>query len=183
MPREAETPCRARRGLSKNRCRVDRGGARNASLGRCRSWIAFSIAAFAGARHPARTFRRGPTPRRPLLLRPATTERLLYSSMAAAHRAASAGPSPTITAVRSCRTGDEGCHNATGGVVGGQIGYRWQAANWVFGVEAQGDWASLTGSNPSLALTVIQSPTRPGSTASACSPARSATPGTTCCST
>jgi outer membrane immunogenic protein len=44
----------------------------------------------------------------------------------------------------------EGCHNATGGVVGGQIGYRWQAANWVFGVEAQGDWANLTGSNASL---------------------------------
>src|SRR5271154_7515668 len=26
----------------------------------------------------------------------------------------------------------EGCHNATGGMVGGQLGYRWQAANWVF---------------------------------------------------
>jgi len=35
----------------------------------------------------------------------------------------------------------EGCHDATGGVVGGQIGYRWQSASWVFGVEAQGDWA------------------------------------------
>ena len=44
----------------------------------------------------------------------------------------------------------EGCHDATGGVVGGQIGYRWQAANWVFGLEAQGDWADLTGSNASL---------------------------------
>jgi outer membrane immunogenic protein len=44
----------------------------------------------------------------------------------------------------------EGCHNATGGLAGGQIGYRWQAANWVFGVEAQGDWANLTGSNASL---------------------------------
>ena len=44
----------------------------------------------------------------------------------------------------------EGCHNATGGVVGGQIGYRWQSANWVFGVEAQGDWADLKGSNSSL---------------------------------
>jgi outer membrane immunogenic protein len=29
----------------------------------------------------------------------------------------------------------EGCHNGTGGLAGGQIGYRWQAANWVFGVE------------------------------------------------
>jgi outer membrane immunogenic protein len=43
----------------------------------------------------------------------------------------------------------EGCHSATGGMVGGQIGYRWQAASWVFGVEAQGDWADLKGSNPS----------------------------------
>ena len=44
----------------------------------------------------------------------------------------------------------EGCHNASGGVVGGQIGYRWQSAGWVFGLEAQGDWADLTGSNISL---------------------------------
>jgi outer membrane immunogenic protein len=44
----------------------------------------------------------------------------------------------------------EGCHDATGGLAGGQIGYRWQTANWVFGVEAQGDWADLKGSNASL---------------------------------
>jgi outer membrane immunogenic protein len=44
----------------------------------------------------------------------------------------------------------EGCHDATGGVVGGQIGYRWQSAAWVFGLEAQGDWANLRGSNVSL---------------------------------
>ena len=44
----------------------------------------------------------------------------------------------------------EGCHNASGGLVGGQIGYRWQSANWVFGLEAQGDWADLKGSNISL---------------------------------
>jgi outer membrane immunogenic protein len=44
----------------------------------------------------------------------------------------------------------EGCHSATGGLAGGQIGYRWQSANWVFGVEAQGDWADLKGSNASL---------------------------------
>jgi outer membrane immunogenic protein len=43
----------------------------------------------------------------------------------------------------------EGCHDATGGVAGGQLGYRWQAANWVFGLEAQGDWADFKGSNPS----------------------------------
>ena len=44
----------------------------------------------------------------------------------------------------------EGCHDATGGIVGGQIGYRWQLNSWVFGLEAQGDWADLTGSNGSL---------------------------------
>ena len=52
----------------------------------------------------------------------------------------------------------EGCHNATGGLAGGQLGYRWQASNWIFGVEAQGDWANLTGSSPSLLVL-------PGSTA------------------
>ena len=46
-------------------------------------------------------------------------------------------------------TPSEGCHDATGGLVGGQIGYRWQAASWVFGLEAQGDWADLKGSNTS----------------------------------
>ncbi|CAN5526831.1 outer membrane beta-barrel protein [soil metagenome] len=46
----------------------------------------------------------------------------------------------------------EGCHDADGGVAGGQIGYRWQSAAWVFGLEAQGDWADLKGSNVSLAF-------------------------------
>ena len=44
----------------------------------------------------------------------------------------------------------EGCHDATGGMVGGQLGYRWQSASWVFGVEVQGDWADFSGSNVSL---------------------------------
>src|SRR3954452_21151463 len=44
----------------------------------------------------------------------------------------------------------EGCHDATGGTVGGQIGYRWQASSWVFGLEAQGNWADLKGSRDSL---------------------------------
>jgi outer membrane immunogenic protein len=37
-------------------------------------------------------------------------------------------------------------------MVGGQVGYRWQATNWVFGLEAQGDWANLKGSNVSSPL-------------------------------
>jgi outer membrane immunogenic protein len=44
----------------------------------------------------------------------------------------------------------EGSSNATGGVAGGQIGYRWQTGSWVFGLEAQGDWAGLKGTNASL---------------------------------
>jgi outer membrane immunogenic protein len=43
----------------------------------------------------------------------------------------------------------DGCSDRSGGVVGGQIGYRWQASQFVFGLEAQGDWADLTGSRVS----------------------------------
>jgi outer membrane immunogenic protein len=50
----------------------------------------------------------------------------------------------------------EGCHDATGGMVGGQIGYRWQAGSWVFGLEAQGDWADLKGQSLS-AITLTSS--------------------------
>jgi outer membrane immunogenic protein len=46
----------------------------------------------------------------------------------------------------------EGCHDATGGTAGGQIGYRWQATNWVFGLEAQGNWADISGRRASLAF-------------------------------
>lgn len=41
-----------------------------------------------------------------------------------------------------------GCNTANGALVGGQIGYRWQFNSWVIGLEAQGDWADLTGSHP-----------------------------------
>jgi len=51
--------------------------------------------------------------------------------------------------------GFEGCHDATGGVAGGQIGYRWQTGAFVFGLEAQGDWADLKGSNNSTVFGVI----------------------------
>ena len=44
----------------------------------------------------------------------------------------------------------EGCHDADGGLAGGQIGYRWQSGAFVFGVEGQGDWANLRGRNDSL---------------------------------
>lgn len=47
----------------------------------------------------------------------------------------------------------EGCHNATGGTVGGQIGFR-QSANWVFGLEGQGNWADFSGDNLSPIIAI-----------------------------
>jgi outer membrane immunogenic protein len=44
----------------------------------------------------------------------------------------------------------DGCRERDGGLVGGQIGYRWQANQWVFGLEAQGDWADLSSTRISL---------------------------------
>jgi outer membrane immunogenic protein len=44
----------------------------------------------------------------------------------------------------------EGCNSRSGGVIGGQAGYRWQAGQFVFGLEAEGDWANLRGSLPSV---------------------------------
>ena len=43
-----------------------------------------------------------------------------------------------------------GCRDRSGGVIGGQLGYRWQASQWVFGLEAQGDWADLSNQRVSL---------------------------------
>ena len=43
-----------------------------------------------------------------------------------------------------------GCRERSGGLIGGQIGYRWQASQWVFGLEAQGDWADLSSQRVSL---------------------------------
>ena len=41
----------------------------------------------------------------------------------------------------------DGCHSQSGGILGDQIGYRWQGGPVVFGLEAQGDWASLRSSH------------------------------------
>ncbi|MGY4362765.1 outer membrane immunogenic protein [Bradyrhizobium sp. i1.7.7] len=49
----------------------------------------------------------------------------------------------------------EGCHDATGMTVGGQIGYRWQMGQIMLGVEGQGNWADLTGSNVSVAFSDV----------------------------
>ncbi|WGR75219.1 MULTISPECIES: outer membrane beta-barrel protein [unclassified Bradyrhizobium] len=44
----------------------------------------------------------------------------------------------------------DACSDRSGGVIGGQVGYRWQSAGWVFGLEAQGDWADLNRTRVSL---------------------------------
>lgn len=36
---------------------------------------------------------------------------------------------------------------SSGGLGGVQVGYNWQKANWVFGLEADGDWAGIKSSN------------------------------------
>jgi outer membrane immunogenic protein len=45
--------------------------------------------------------------------------------------------------------GAEGCNSKAGGVAGGQGGYRWQMGSFVFGVEAEGDWANMRATLPS----------------------------------
>jgi outer membrane immunogenic protein len=54
----------------------------------------------------------------------------------------------------------EGSHDSTGGTVGGQVGYRWQSAGWVFGLEAQGNWADFSGSNASAAFAGLTNRTK-----------------------
>jgi outer membrane immunogenic protein len=43
-----------------------------------------------------------------------------------------------------------GCGDGSGGIVGGQLGYRWQTGQFVFGLEGQGDWADLSNTHISL---------------------------------
>jgi outer membrane immunogenic protein len=43
-----------------------------------------------------------------------------------------------------------GCGDGSGGIVGGQLGYRWQTGQFVFGLEGQGDWADLSNTRISL---------------------------------
>jgi outer membrane immunogenic protein len=37
----------------------------------------------------------------------------------------------------------DGCSSGSGGAFGGQLGYRWQFGQFVYGFEGQGDWADL----------------------------------------
>ena len=54
----------------------------------------------------------------------------------------------------------DGCRERSGGLVGGQIGYRWQANQWVFGLEAQGDWADLSNQRVSLLNATLSTRTK-----------------------
>ncbi len=77
--------------------------------------------------------------------------------------------------------GGVGSYDANGGTVGGQIGYRWQTGGWVWGLEAQGNWADFSGSTGNLLV--------PGGTVRSKTDAfglftgQIATPGTTSCCT
>ncbi len=51
----------------------------------------------------------------------------------------------------------DGCRERSGGLAGGQFGYRWQAGTWVFGLEGQADWADLTSSRVSVFLPISTS--------------------------
>ena len=44
----------------------------------------------------------------------------------------------------------DGCVDRSGGMIGGQLGYRWQSGQFVFGLEAQGDWADIHSSRISI---------------------------------
>ncbi len=44
----------------------------------------------------------------------------------------------------------DACRERSGGMLGGQLGYRWQTGQFVFGLEAQGDWADLSSERVSL---------------------------------
>ena len=43
-----------------------------------------------------------------------------------------------------------GDYNTNGDAFGGQVGYRLQTGAWVFGLEAQGDWADISGRTTNL---------------------------------
>ena len=54
----------------------------------------------------------------------------------------------------------QGCRDRSGGLIGGQLGYRWQASQWVFGLEAQGDWADLSNQRVSIAVPALSTRTK-----------------------
>jgi outer membrane immunogenic protein len=113
-----------------------------------------SLAGYAGAASAADLAARPYTKAPPLLAAPVYDWSGFYIGLNAG--GASSGKCWTIFSNNGLPVPptSEGCHNATGGLFGGQAGYRWQATNWVFGLEAQGDWAGLKGSNASVPVLI-----------------------------
>ncbi len=107
--------------------------------------VAISIAPALAADLPARTYTKAPPPVAPIY-----NWGGFYVGLNAGGGSSHECYTITTVAGAPVNPNSEGCHNATGGMIGGQVGYRWQMTNWVFGVEAQGDWANLKGSNSSL---------------------------------
>jgi outer membrane immunogenic protein len=54
----------------------------------------------------------------------------------------------------------DGCLSKSGGVAGGQLGYRWQTGQFVFGLEGQGDWADLHSSHVSIFNPAVSTATK-----------------------
>lgn len=73
-----------------------------------------------------------------------------------------------------------GCHNATGGTAGGQVGYRWQIANSVFGLRRRA--TGQISRAPTSILLSRASRMNPELTHLGCSRVRSVTSGIMCCS-
>src|SRR5581483_3543887 len=46
-------------------------------------------------------------------------------------------------------------YDSTGGIGGGEVGYNWQSGSALFGVEADGFWSGIKGSDASQALGVV----------------------------
>jgi outer membrane immunogenic protein len=62
----------------------------------------------------------------------------------------------SVLGVPTVPSAGEGCYDSVGLMIGGQVGYRWQSANFVFGIEGEGDWANLSGTGVSQFLVAPQ---------------------------
>jgi outer membrane immunogenic protein len=107
--------------------------------------VAVGIAPAVAADLPARTYTKAPA-----IIAPVYDWSGFYIGLNGGGASSRECYTATSVAGVAVNPNSEGCHSATGGLVGGQVGYRWQASSWVFGLEAQGDWANLSGSNASL---------------------------------
>ena len=70
----------------------------------------------------------------------------------------------TVAGVRAATAGisspclsPEGCHDATGGTVGGQVGYRWQSGTWCSASKHRATGLTSSGSNTSLLFPAVNS--------------------------